>query len=75
MHQRSSTYDRVIRTVKKVRQVQRILMGADAPIPPVVINAAASKNLQVLLESVLADATTDSPAGRPRGESITGSIQ
>jgi hypothetical protein len=29
--------------------------------------ASASKNLRVLLESVLADATTDSPPGRPRG--------
>jgi len=28
--------------------------------------AAASKNLMVLLESVLADATTDSPPGRNR---------
>jgi hypothetical protein len=29
------------------------------------ISAAAAKNLMVLLESVLADATTDPPPGRP----------
>jgi hypothetical protein len=33
--------------------------------------AAASKNLMGLLESVLADATIDSPPGRPAAASIT----
>jgi hypothetical protein len=39
--QDSLTFDRVIRAVKKVRQVQRLFMGADAPVPLVMMNAAA----------------------------------
>jgi len=36
----------------------------------IAIPAAASKNLMVLLESILADATIDSPQGRTRDGSI-----
>jgi len=34
------------------------------------MNAAASKNLTVLLESVLADVTTDSPPGRHEADQL-----
>jgi hypothetical protein len=41
------------------------------PMVEIAMHAAASMNLMVLLESVLADATTDSPPGRPCGGSVT----
>jgi len=45
---------------------QDMMMGAEAPIPPIMIPAATSKNLMVLLDSVLTGATTASPKGAPR---------
>jgi hypothetical protein len=38
------------------------------------MNAAASKNLMVLLKSILADATIDSPTGAPAADQLPENI-
>jgi hypothetical protein len=45
------------------------MMGADAPIPPVVMNGRRSRRFsdENLLQPILTDATIGSPQGRSRG--------
>jgi hypothetical protein len=45
-------------------------MGADTPVLPIMIGAAASKNLMVLLKSVLADQTMIPRQGSPAADHI-----